>query len=117
LIGHPTPTRFIIHTNFTDTVKRVYTITLDDLAQPESLKLLRGAFNQPDELRAPQTPAQVTQDAAAQFAQKSTSNGCFAFYTDGCKLMEIPHFEKRGKYVPCLQDVPQKSRFRRPNPR
>ena len=61
--------QIIIHTNFTNTIKRTYPIALDELVKPESLALLRNAFNHPDVLRAPVTPAQVTQDAAEQFAR------------------------------------------------
>ncbi len=37
--------RIIIHTNFTNTVKRVYELTLDDLLIPEKLAILRHAFD------------------------------------------------------------------------
>lgn len=60
-----------IHTNFTNTVHKVYTLTLDDLLDPSNLALLRAAFNRPEELRAPLTTEQVTQEAAAQFARLS----------------------------------------------
>ena len=42
-----------IHTNFTNTVHKVYTLTLDDLLDPSNLALLRAAFNRPEELHAP----------------------------------------------------------------
>ena len=58
----------VIHTNFTNTVKQIHTLTLDDLLDPEKLKLLHHAFHNPNALRAPQTPEQVTQQAAAEFA-------------------------------------------------
>ncbi len=61
--------RIVIHTNFTNTVKRVYTLALNDLLQPDSLALLRAAFTNPESLRAPKTTEQVTQDAAMQFAR------------------------------------------------
>jgi len=49
--------QIIIHTNFTNTIKRTYPIALDELVKPESLTLLRNAFNHPDVLRVPVTPA------------------------------------------------------------
>lgn len=61
--------RIVIHTNFTNTVKQIFTIYLDDLLQPGGLATLRAAFFRPDELRAPQTTEQVTQEAAKQFAR------------------------------------------------
>ena len=61
--------RILLHTNFTNTVKRVYTLTLDDLLQPEKLAQLRAGFFDPEALRAPQTTAEVTARAAAEFAR------------------------------------------------
>ena len=61
--------RIIIHTNFTNTVKRVVELTLDDLLIPEKLEILRQAFTDPEALRASQTPEQVTEQAAVQFAR------------------------------------------------
>jgi hypothetical protein len=58
-----------IHTNFTNTVKRVYRITLDDLLAPGGLDTLRRAFTDPDSFKAPQTTEQVTQAAAAEFGR------------------------------------------------
>jgi hypothetical protein len=58
-----------IYTNFTNTVKRVYEITLEDLLKPESLSRLRDVFTNPDALRAAQTTEQVTQQAAVEFGR------------------------------------------------
>jgi len=59
----------VIHTNFTNTVKQIIPLTLNDLLDPAKLALLRRAFFDPDALKAPQTPEQVTRDAAAEFAR------------------------------------------------
>ncbi len=61
--------QIVIHTNFTNTVKRVVRIELDDLLKPESLAQLRAVFFEPQVFRAPQTPEQVTQEAASEFAR------------------------------------------------
>ncbi len=58
-----------IHTNFTNTIKREYELTLDDLLIPEKLDILRAAFFDSGNLRAPETPEQVTEQAAKEFAQ------------------------------------------------
>jgi hypothetical protein len=58
----------VIHTNFTNTVKRVYTITLEDLRKPIGISRLRALFYEPHTLRAPQTTAEVTEAAAKEFA-------------------------------------------------
>ena len=52
--------RIVIHTNFTNTVKRVYELTLDDLLIPEKLAILHQVFTDPETLRTAQTPEQVT---------------------------------------------------------
>ena len=61
--------RIIIHTNFTNAVHQVYTIALNDLLTGDGLHKLRAIFTTPDFFKAAQTIEQVTQAAAAQFAQ------------------------------------------------
>ena len=61
--------RIVIHTNFTNTVKQVIELSLDDLLRPERLALLRAAFVSPETFRVRETTEQVTQKAAASFAQ------------------------------------------------
>ncbi|MBC8551832.1 MAG: class I SAM-dependent DNA methyltransferase [Candidatus Brocadiales bacterium] len=58
-----------IHTNFTNTVKREYEIVLDDLLDPEKLEILKCAFFEPQRLKADETPEQVTEQAAKDFAR------------------------------------------------
>ncbi len=45
--------RIEVHTNFTNTAKRVYHIGLDDLLQPDGLAALRNVFLEPEAFRAP----------------------------------------------------------------
>jgi hypothetical protein len=59
--------RFEVHTNFTNTVGRVYRFNLDTLPQPENLDVLRRAFQDPQSLRPGQTTAGVTEEAARVF--------------------------------------------------
>jgi type II restriction/modification system DNA methylase subunit YeeA len=58
-----------IHTNFTNTVKRVTTLTLNDLLTPAGLRTLRNVFEAPESFKAPQTTEQVTRQAAQEFAR------------------------------------------------
>ena len=58
-----------IHTNFTNTVNRTCTITLDDLLRPEKLALLRAAFTHPEALKSQDTPETVTRQAAGEFSR------------------------------------------------
>jgi type II restriction/modification system DNA methylase subunit YeeA len=61
--------QIIIHTNFTNTVKQVVTLKLNDLVKPENLAKLRAVFFDYKSFRVPQTTEQVTQQAAAEFAR------------------------------------------------
>ncbi len=61
--------RIIVHTNFTNTAKRMYELALEDLLEPAKLEILRKAFTDPDALRPSQTPQQVTEEAARQFGR------------------------------------------------
>ena len=53
-----------LHTSFTGTVHKCHTLTLDDLADPAKLNLLRWAFTEPERLRPTVTREKVTKDAA-----------------------------------------------------
>ena len=59
----------IIHTNFSNTVKQTYTLTLADLETAVGLQTLRNVFYNPDVLRPATTVQQVTEVAATEFAQ------------------------------------------------
>jgi hypothetical protein len=59
----------VIHTNFTNTIKQVTRLSLDDLLTAAGLAALRNIFYSPDAFRAPQTTEQVTEQAAKEFAR------------------------------------------------
>ena len=59
----------VIHTNFTNTVKQVVTLTYEDLLTSKGLTTLRNVFYDPDAFKAPKTTTQVTEDAAREFAK------------------------------------------------
>jgi len=63
----------VIHTNFTNTVKRTFTLTFDDLLTKDGLRTLRNAFEHPERLRAEETPEGVTRQAAAEFGRLAES--------------------------------------------
>ena len=73
--------RFEVHTNFTNTAKRVYAFTLSDLltAAPTPtcpkppLDVLRALWEDPDRLKPERTTEQVTELAAAEFARLAES--------------------------------------------
>jgi type II restriction/modification system DNA methylase subunit YeeA len=62
-----------VHTNFTNSVKRVSTFTLDDLLDPENLDQLRRVWTDPFSFRAAETPENVTEQAARECARLAES--------------------------------------------
>jgi type II restriction/modification system DNA methylase subunit YeeA len=58
-----------VHTNFTNSVKQVTTFTLDDLLDSEKLDQLRRVWTEPTAFRRHETPEQVTERAAQEFAR------------------------------------------------
>ena len=70
--------RIEVRTTFTNTRPAVHVITLDDLAEDgertaEALRVLRAVMLEPEALRPEQTPDEITQLAAARFAQIARS--------------------------------------------
>ena len=61
--------RIEVHTNFTGTAKRIYTITLDTFTSEAALDILRNMFNHPERLRPGTTSEAITMEAASKMAQ------------------------------------------------
>ncbi|MGH2487064.1 MAG: type IIL restriction-modification enzyme MmeI, partial [Ktedonobacterales bacterium] len=59
---------FEVHTNFTNTAKKVYRWANDEISEPSNLSVLRALFFSPDSLKPEKTLSQVTEEAAADFA-------------------------------------------------
>ena len=67
-----------VHTNFTGTRPDIHRVTLDDLAAggddtAEALRVLRAVMLDPEALRPEQTPDEITEIAAARFAEIARS--------------------------------------------
>ena len=92
--------RIIVHTNFTNTVHRVHTIALDDLLTGDGLQKLRAIFYSPDFFKAAQTTEQVTQEAAAQFAQLADR-----LRHDGTPPQDVAHFLIRCLFCLFAEDA------------
>ena len=58
-----------IHTNWTNTVHKTYTIKLDDLTDATHRDTLRHAFTAPERLKPEKTRQLLTEEAAEQFAK------------------------------------------------
>ena len=61
--------RFEVHTNFTDTAKKVYAFDLAGLANGANLDILRRAFTDPQSLKPGITIEAMTVEAAGRFAK------------------------------------------------
>jgi hypothetical protein len=62
----------IAHTNYTNTVKKAYTLTLDDLLTPAGMAQLRDIFEHPEAFKIAKTTEDVTKEAATEFAKLAT---------------------------------------------
>lgn len=91
-----------IHTNFTNTVKTIYELRLEDLLDPAQLQILHHAFHNPEKLKARQTPDQVTQAAAAEFARLAED---LRKYGDAPSNEAIAHFLIRLLFCLFAEDV------------
>jgi SAM-dependent methyltransferase len=94
--------RFEIHTNFTNTVPRVYRFTLDDLAADpgEPLRILRAVFTDPESLRPTRLREELTERAAQDFAALAT-----ALRARGHHPHTVAHFLDRLLFVMFAEDA------------
>jgi len=90
----------VVHTNFTNTVKRTYRLALDDLPTKDGLAILRNAFEHPQRLRAEQTTEGVTKQAAAEFGKLAES-----LRTAGHDPEKAAHFLIRILFCLFAEDV------------
>ena len=89
-----------VHTNFTNTVKRVVTISLDDLMTADGMRNLRAIFYEPETFRAPQTTEQVTREAASHFARLAEH-----LYRYDYEPARIAHFSIRLLFCLFSEDI------------
>jgi len=94
--------RFEIHTNFTNTVPRVYRFTLDDLAAnpSEPLRILRAVFTDPESLRPTRQREELTEKAAQDFAALAT-----ALRARGHHPHAVAHFLDRLLFAMFAEDA------------
>ncbi len=94
-----------VHTDFTNTKTAVRRVTLEDLAAggertAEALRLLRAVMSEPEALRPRQTPDEVTQLAAARFADIARS-----MQERGHEPEAVAHFLNRVLFCLFAEDV------------
>ncbi|TPM35527.1 DNA methyltransferase [Mesorhizobium sp. B2-3-5] len=66
-------TRIRIHTNWTNSVSKVYEIAIAELEDPEKRSWLKAALSDPDGLRPTKTRQELTEEVAGDFARLARS--------------------------------------------
>ncbi|WP_110513206.1 class I SAM-dependent DNA methyltransferase [Herpetosiphon llansteffanensis] len=92
----------VIHTNFTNTVKKVTTLPLDETLTRNGLDTIRSIFYAPDLFRSPITPERVTEEVAAKFARLAQ---LITRYEKHAAPQEIAHFLTRLLFCLFAEDV------------
>jgi len=92
--------RIEIHTNFTNTVKTVFVIELEDLLQQEKVEILRNAFSHPERLRPGVTRQQITKDAAVRLSQLAHQ-----LHNKGYEPHRVAHFLNRLIFCMFAEDI------------
>jgi type II restriction/modification system DNA methylase subunit YeeA len=92
--------QIIIRTNYTNLPTRTYLISLDDMLDPESIRTLKTAFNNPERLKPQETVESVTQEAAKQFSKLADNLRKY-----GNDSQEIAHFLIRLLFCLFAEDI------------
>ena len=92
--------RFEVHTNFTNTAKRVYAFDLQGLADPSNLDVLRKLFIDPEALRPGQTSQAITEQAAELFGQLADG-----MRVRGIAAPDAAHFLMRLMFCMFAEDI------------
>jgi hypothetical protein len=90
----------VIRTNYTNLPTRTITLTLEDLVNPENLKILKTVFFNPEQLKPQETIESVTREAAAQFSKLADNLRRY-----GNDPQEIAHFLIRLLFCLFAEDI------------
>ncbi len=90
----------VIHTNFTNTVKREIRFTVDELIDFEKRQILEAVFKNPEALRPGVTRAEITQKAAEKFATLAE-----ALRGRGHDTRTVAHFLNRLLFCMFAEDI------------
>jgi type II restriction/modification system DNA methylase subunit YeeA len=89
-----------IHTNWTNSISKVYEIAIADLEDPERRGWLKSALSDPEALRPTKTRQQLTEEVAGEFAQLARS-----LRERGHKPDDVAHFINRLVFCMFAEDV------------
>jgi hypothetical protein len=90
----------VIRTNYVNFSNETYTITLDDLLNPESLRILKLVFFDPEQLKPKETVESVTTEAATKFARLADNLRKY-----GNSNQDIAHFLIRLLFCLFAEDI------------
>ncbi len=90
----------IVHTNFTNTVKREYKFTVEELDDYETRQVLEAVFKHPETLRPGITRTSLTQDAAEKFTTLAK-----ALRDRGHDPQPVAHFLNRLLFCMFAEDI------------
>lgn len=90
----------IVHTNFTNTVKREHRFTIDQLEDYETRQILEAVFKHPETLRPGITRTGLTQDAAEKFTTLAQ-----ALRDRGHAPHPVAHFLNRLVFCMFAEDI------------
>ena len=91
---------FRIRTNWTNSVSTVHEFTIYELDDPDTRKLLKWAFSDPERLRPEQTRQALTEQAAATFAELAQG-----LREGGDDPQTVAHFVNRLVFCMFAEDV------------
>ncbi len=92
--------RFLIRTNWTNSVSKTYEFVLEDLQSSEFRDLLKWAMSDPERLRPSETRQTLTERAATTFAQLA-----YSLRDQGHAPQEVAHFVNRLIFCMFAEDV------------
>jgi type II restriction/modification system DNA methylase subunit YeeA len=92
--------RFVIHTNWTNTVSQVHELELEDLRDASKRELLKWAMSDPERLRPGTTREALTAKAAAEFATLAKN-----LRQRGHEPHRVAHFVNRLVFCMFAEDV------------
>ena len=92
--------RIRIHTNWTNTVQKVYDLSLEDLTDAAKRDLLKACFTDPERLRPQKTRQVLTEEAAQRFATLAQR-----LRGRGHDPQEVAHFVNRLVFCMFAEDT------------
>ncbi len=92
--------RFIVRTNWTNTVQRRHEFTLDDFPKPATRELFKRLFAEPEALKPGLTREALTADAAARFSELAER-----LHRRGHDPQAVAHFVNRLVFCMFAEDV------------